>query len=450
MRQFRESQLSLTPIWGTHQHTRELQMIARILESHAELGELVQRDLVGDRRADTGRRGLSGDQVLRIALLKQIHGLSYRELEFHLQDSAAFRTFVGLGLDEGPSFQTLQENVKRIRPATWEAVNRTLIRFAREQGIERGETIRADTTVVESNIHEPADSDLLWDGVRVLTRLLRRIAKRRPSLRKSFPDRRRRVKRRAYALKFHRRSMDVPAAYRDLIRATEQVCAGAQTVIERLADVADGELASLREELLWVLPLVERVIDQSRRRVLNGEKVPAEEKIVSIFESHSDILVKDNRGTYYGHKICLTGGKSSLVLDCVVEEGNPADSTLVERTLRRHTDLFGKAPRQVAMDGGFASKENVATAKALGVEDMAFNKKSGMKVHEMVRSAWVFRRLRDFRSGIEGVISTLKRAFQMGRCTWRGLDSFKAYVWASVTSFNLIVLARHLLNREFA
>ena len=448
MRQFRESQLSLTPTWGPHQHTRELQMAARILDAHPELGRLVHKDLTGGRRANTGRPGLSGDQVLRIALLKQIHGLSYRELEFHLQDSAAFRAFVGLGFDEWPRFQTLQDNVKRIRPATWEAIHRTLIHFGREQGIERGERIRADTTVVEANIHEPADSDLLWDGVRVMTRLLRRMARRRPCLRKSFPDRRRAVKRRAYALKFHRRTMDVRATYRELIRATEEVCTAARAAVEKAVGAAD--LATPAEGLRQVVPLVERVIDQSRRRVLHGERVPASEKIVSIFEPHADILVKDNRATYYGHKVCLTGGPSSLVLDCVVEDGNPSDSSLVERTLTRHADLFGKVPRQVAMDGGFASKENVERAKALGVEDMAFNKKSGLEVHEMVRSAWVFRRLRDFRSGIEGVISTLKRAFQMGRCTWRGADSFKAYVWVSVTSFNLIVLARHLLLREFA
>ena len=423
-------------------------MIAKILDAHPRLGTLVHEDLVGERRTDTGRRGLRGDQVLRIALLKQIHGLSYRELEFHLQDSAAFRSFVGLGLGEWPRFQTLQDNVKRIQPETWEAIHRILIGFARSEGIERGETIRADTTVVEADIHEPADSALLWDGVRVMTRILRRMAKQHPSLRKRFPDRRRRVKRRAYAIKFHRRSLDLVATYRDLIRATEEVCAAARDIVERVARI-EG-LATLREELLQVLPLVERVIDQSRRRVLEGEKVPADEKVVSIFEPHTDILVKDNRTTYYGHKICLTGGKSSLILDCVVEEGNPTDSSLVERTLTRHIQLFGKVPRQVAMDGGFASKDNLATAKALGVEDMAFNKKRGLEIHEMVRSAWVFRRLRDFRSGIEGVISTLKRAFQMSRCAWRGLDSFKAYVSACVTSFNLIVLARHLLQREFA
>ena len=124
MRQFREVQLSLTATWGPHQHTRELQMMAKILDAHPEIGGLVHEDLVGKQRADTGRRGLSGDQVLRIALIKQIHGLSYRELEFHLQDSAAFRAFVGLGLEERPRFQTLQDNVKQIRPETWEAIHR--------------------------------------------------------------------------------------------------------------------------------------------------------------------------------------------------------------------------------------------------------------------------------------------------------------------------------------
>jgi IS5 family transposase len=423
-------------------------MIAKILDAHPRLGEAVHGDLVAGRRSDTGRRGLSGDQVLRIALLKQIHGLSYRELEFHLQDSDAFRAFVGLGIQERPSFQALQANVKRIGAATWEAIHRALILFAADAGIERGDTIRGDTTVVDANIHEPTDSSLLWDCVRGMTRLLRRMAKRRPGLRRAFPDRTRRAKKRAYAIKFNRRDIDFIATYRDLIRMTEEVRDAAQALVIRMGGVA--EMAAEVDALCELLPLVERVIDQSRRRVLEGESVPSEEKIVSIFEPHTDILVKDRRAVRYGHKVCLTGGKSSLVLDCVIEEGNPADATLVDRTLVRHTEMFGKAPRQLAMDGGFASKENLVLAKAHGVEDMAFHKKRGITIPEMVRSAWVFRRLRDFRSGIEGVISTLKRAFQMNRCTWRGLESFKAYVWASVTSFNLIVLARHLLSRDFA
>jgi IS5 family transposase len=445
MRQFREVQLSLVPTWGGHQHTRELQMAARILDAHPEIAELVQADLLQDRRSDTGRRGLGGDQVVRIALLKQIHGLSYRELEFHLQDSEAFRAFVGLGFDDRPSFQALQANVKRIRPETWEAIHRVLLAFARDAGIERGQTIRGDTTVVDAAIAEPADSGLLWDCVRVATRLMHRMARRKPALRKAFSDHTRRAKRRAYAIKFHRRTKDIDRQYRDLIRVAEAVRGDALSVVGQ-ALVSEPLVAELRA----LLPRLDRVLDQTRRRVLEAEPVPSSEKIVSIFEPHTDIIVKDQREVRYGHKVCLTGGKSSLVLDCVIEDGNPADATLVERTLRRHIDLFGEAPRQAAFDGGFASKDNVQTAKALGVQDIAFHRKSGLEINDMVRSAWVFRRLRDFRSGIEGCISTLKRAFQMDRCTWRGRSSFRAYVWSCVTSFNLIALARHRLAREFA
>ncbi len=448
MRQFQEVQLSLTPTWGPHQHTRELQMAARILDAHPALGALVQEDLLAGRRADTGRRGLNGDQVLRMALLKQIHGLSYRELEFHLQDSAAFRAFVGLGFADRPSHQSLQANVKQIRPETWEAIHRILIRFAQREGIERGRTIRGDTTVVDAAIHEPSDSSLLWDCVRVASRLMHRMARRQPALRAAFCDHTRRARRRAYVIKFHRRRQDMVAQYRDLIRVARAVRDDAARVVEKASRLV--ALEALTAELRALLPRMDQVLGQTERRVLHGEKVPSGEKLVSIFEPHTDIIVKDNRETRYGHKVCLTGGRSSLVLDCVIDEGNPTDSTLVERTLERHIDLFGEAPRQAVFDGGFASRDNVASAKGLGVEDIAFNRKSGVEITEMVRSAWVFRRLRDFRSGIEGCISTLKRAFQMGRCTWRGLPSFRAYVWSCVTSFNLIVLARHLLTREFA
>lgn len=448
MRRFREVQLSLRPQWGAHQHSRELAGVARILEELPGLGGMVQRDLLDGRCSRVGRPGLDGDQVLRIAVLKQIHGLSYRELEFHLQDSNAFRAFVGLGFDEKPSFRTLQDNVKRIRPETWEEIHRSLVGFARDEGIERGDKIRGDTTVVDANIHEPTDSALLWDCVRVATRLMKRMARIQPSLRRAFRDHTRRAKRRAYEIKFSGRRKDRTRGYRDLIRVSEAVRVQAQRVLGRAGTTASVPMRDLTSQLEEVLRRLEQVLDQTTRRVIYGEKVPSSEKIVSIFEPHADILVKGNRETRYGHKVCLSGGRSSMIVDCVVEEGNPPDSTLVERTLERHIALFGRAPRQACFDGGFASKPNVQRAKELGVEDIAFHRKGGLEISEMARSAWVFRRLRDFRSGIEGCISTLKRAFQMDRCTWRGFESFRAYVWSCVTSFNLIVLARHRLARE--
>jgi len=249
MRDFRSLQLALRPSWGPHSHAQELAVVGEILDRHPEIGELVHRDVVGVARSDTGRPGLTGDQVLRIALLKQIHGLSYRELEFHLQDSAAFRSFVGLGLEDRPSFQALQANVKRIRPQTWEAIHRVLIGIARAEGIERGKTIRGDTTVVEGHIHEPTDSALLWDGVRVVTRLLVRMAELRPSLRKRFRDHTRRAKRRAYEIKFAGRRKDRSHGYRDLIRVAETVRDYALGVLELVDRAAPIELQTLASEL---------------------------------------------------------------------------------------------------------------------------------------------------------------------------------------------------------
>lgn len=448
MRRFREVQLSLKPQWGAHQHSQELAEVARILECLPGLGAAVRRDLVGRGRNDVGRRGLGGDQVLRIALLKQIHGLSYRELAFHLEDSSAFRSFVGLAFDDKPKFQTLQENVKRIRPETWEEIHRAVIGFAREEGIERGRKIRGDTTGVDAAIAEPSDSALLWDCVRVGTRLMERIAELHPRLRSCFHDHRLRAKRRAYEIKFSGRRKAREKQYRDLLVVAQRVRDQMTVVRDRAQTSGSTEAADLGDELGRLLPMMDRVVDQTRRRVIQGESVPAQEKLVSIFEPHTDILVKGSRNVQYGHKVCLTGGASGLVLDCVVESGNPPDATLIERTLRRHVDLFGQAPRQAAFDGGFASKANLALAKSLGVEDVAFHRKSGLEIQDMVRSAWVFRRLRNFRSGIEGCISTLKRAFHMDRCDWRSFASFRAYVWNCVTSFNLIVLARHRLVRE--
>jgi IS5 family transposase len=170
--------------------------------------------------------------------------------------------------------------------------------------------------------------------------------------------------------------------------------------------------------------------------------VPARDKLVSLFEPHADIIVKGSRDVDYGHKLNLTTGRSGLILDLVVEAGNPADRERLLPMLKRHIAFYGQAPRQAAADGSFASRDNLRQAKAQGVRDMAFHKKVGLRIEDMVRSRWVYRKLRNFRAGIEADISCLKRAYGLARCTWRGLDHFKAYVWSSVVAYNLALLAR--------
>ena len=205
-------------------------------------------------------------------------------------------------------------------------------------------------------------------------------------------------------------------------------------------DLSSKEYRNLLVE--HYLPLVERIIDQSERRVLAGEAVPAAEKLVSLFEPHADIIVKGGRDVQYGHKLNLATGKSGLILDAVIEAGNPADAERFLPLLERHVAFYGTPPRQAAADGGFASLENLDKAKAMGVCDMAFHKKRGLSIEAMVKSRWVYRKLRNFRAGIEAGISCLKRAYGLARCTWRGLDHFKAYVWSSVVAHNLALLSR--------
>jgi IS5 family transposase len=170
--------------------------------------------------------------------------------------------------------------------------------------------------------------------------------------------------------------------------------------------------------------------------------VPACEKLVSLFEPHADIIVKGGRDTSYGHKLNLVTGRSGLILDVVIEAGNPADSERLLPMLERHIAFFGQAPRQAAAYGGFASGANLSQAKAHGVRDMAFHKKCGLRIEDIVKSRWVYRKLRNFRAGIEAGISCLKRAYGLARCTWRGLDHFKAYVWSAVVAYNLALFTQ--------
>ena len=217
----------------------------------------------------------------------------------------------------------------------------------------------------------------------------------------------------------------------------------AVNVLETLS--SDIKIVGLILDLNHYINLTERVIDQTRRRVFEDEKVPASEKIFSIFEDHTDIIIKDNRDKHYGHKICLTGGTSNLILDCVILEGNPTDSTLVENMLDRQNEIFNRYPLKVALDGGFASKENLKIAKGKKIKDVCFAKKRGLEIEDMCRSEYVYKRLRKFRAGVESGISWLKRIFGLTRCIWKGFQSFKCYVLSSIVTANLLTIARKKL-----
>ena len=450
MRKKMHSQLPIVQPYIEHEHAAELQAMSDILDKEPEITRLVYADLIrGGIAPDTGREGMTGEQVIRALIVKQINSFSYEELAFHLADSRSYRAFCRFGIcDRIPTRKTIQRNIKKIRPETLEAINQLVVLRGRDEGIEGGRKVRVDCTVTETDIHDPTDSWLLWDCVRVLTRLLYEAQELSGV---AFTDHRRRAKRRSMGIRNAKRKQSRVEMYKDLVKVTLKTAGYAKRASEKLeqiegVDAMRGLAAQeLARELRHYGELTGVVVSQTERRVLRGETVPAEEKIFSIFEPHTDIIVKDRRDPAYGHKLCLTVGATGLVLDCVVENGNPADSTLAVKMIERHHALYGRVPRQAAFDGGFASRGNVYSIKELGVKDVAFHKRRGLEVTEMVKSSWVYRRLRDFRAGIEGIISYLKRSFGLNRCTWKGLPSFKAYAWSSIVSANLLILARHML-----
>lgn len=453
MRQKHRIQRALTEAWLDLPYAKELEVIDDLLVSQPTIGELAAQDLICGGR-ETGRPGMAGEEAIRALVLKQANQWSYSELWFQLHDSQTSRAFMGYGIgDRVPSRSALAENIKKLRAETLESISRVVLDMAKKAGVENGRKARVDTTAVETNIHHPFESDQLWDVVRVLTRSMQQAKELTAErLTITFPDRTRRAKRRYRGAWNAKTKAKRREQYRDLLKATREVMGHARRVAKLLEDFsaraadASPEVARIRGEIMRIMPLAETLCDTTQRRIINDEPVASTEKVLSIFEDHTDVIRKDSRETIYGHKICLTGGASSLILDCRVLEGNPADSSLAVDAVRRQEEVYGQLPRQVALDGGFASRKNLADIKALGVDDVAFSKRRGLEISDMTKSTWVYRRLRDFRAGIEGCISFLKRCFGLDRCSWRSFVSFKAYVQASVLSFNLLVLARHLIT----
>ena len=449
MRETHRIQPTLTEPWLDLPHAKELKAISDLLDQHPILGALVAQDISRGKSKRTG--GLTGEQVLRMMIVKQMNTFSYDELTFHVADSRTYRAFCKIGLmDRAPKRSTLAENIKLLNASTLKEIHHIILGAAGEAGVERGRKVRIDSTVSETNIHPPSDSWLLFDCIRVLTRLMDALKKLGVPI--EFSRRLRRAKRRWIAISRARSKRQRRKLYRNLVNATEEVFAAASTAAEIARSHEAGSfedamrVQALIGELDHYLPLTVRVLDQTRRRVFDNERVPASEKLVSIFEEHTDIIVKAPRDTQFGHKVTLTGGASSMVLDCMISQGNPADSSLAATMIERQIDIFGRPPLKASFDGGYASKDNLQSIKAMGVRDAVFHKKRGLDELDMAKSHWVFKQMKNFRAGIEGCISFLKRIFGLTRCTWRSAASFESYVWASIVSFNLLVMARHLIE----
>lgn len=440
MRPKTDQQVSIFDFFSQHTIGNELRAISDFLDANPAFFELVSNDLIVPGAKQTGRKGFSADQVLRFTLLKQFTCFSYRELAFFLEDSETFRSFARCW-KKAPSCSTLQSLVGRVSAKTWETLHRLVLLVARDKGIENGEVTRTDSTVTETHIHEPSDSSLLMDCVRVITRFLQR-GKKVFGSRMRWRNHQHKVKKLARQIAFDSRRTHRKPLYRKMIHLTQKMLKSLSDMADALGDSSDPRVLRWLEEVENLSEITICVLSQTDRRVILKETVPAKEKIYSIFEHHTDLIVKGQRAIQYGHKLNLTSGRSGLMLDLYIEDGNPCDSTTTVRMIKRQKDIYGQAPKQISCDGGYASKENLKAAKEMGVQEVAFHKKRGLKEEDMVSSASLYRKLIAFRAGIEANIASLKRNFNLKRCNWKGLARFKAFAWSSVLTYNLFTLIR--------
>ena len=443
-----------------------LEAISDFLDDHDEMVEQVRRDLVrGLKKPASGRRGLTARQVLRSLVLLRVKNWDYRELRERIADGLTLRQFTDFYCEEVPKHDAFNRGVNRLRPQTVKAINDLVVQVAVALGLEDGAKLRVDTTVVETDIHHPTDNTLLWDVVRVVTRLIGRLAKALEMPRiKGFHDRRRSAHRRMYEIQrmTTRQRQGAgsrqTATYRDLIGIAEEVVANAKAALEKSARMRGKDLLAamtidaIRDDIARYCGLGERVIDQARRRVLDGEQVPNAEKIYSIFEPHTDLIKrgKVRAPVEFGHKVFLAESAKGLITQYEVLKGNPSDEVHVAPSLKRHRRAFRRAAELYASDRGFFSEQNVAACVHGGVKVACIPQRGGSKTPQRQayeRSA-PFKQGQRFRAGIEGRISVLMRGRGMKRCRAEGAERFALFVGAAVLANNLMIIAALLTKRS--
>jgi IS5 family transposase len=434
----------------------ELAKVEEYLEDE-ELFQLIKGDL-SKRRAktlETGRHSTPVEVIVRMLVVKRLYGCSYEEVERDVCDSLILRQFCRVYLNRVPDDTTLIRWANLIRGETLEKFNERIVQLALEHKVTSGRKLRTDGTVVESNIHPPSDSRQLADSVRVLERTMKRARQLMQAVEQVVQEKRENVTRLARDMTrkigdtLRKRTDAAKEAgqqlYQQLVELTQQTLQDASLALEVLRQSNSQTAKRLARTLQNFIPLTEKVIDQTQRRVFENQNVPAQEKIVSIFEPHADIICrgKEAHPVEYGHKIWLNEVDGGIVSHYRILDGNPSDEHQWKPSLQAHQATFAQPPEQASADRGLYSFFNEKFAHEMGVAQVILPKpgyKSQARTdHE--REDW-FVSGRKWHAGVEGRISVLKRAHGLGRCLDHGEAGFQHWVGWGIIAGNLAVMGR--------
>lgn len=460
---FRPPQLELT-----RQYYEKYEKISRLLDANPRIVDLAHRDIVKadrKRRESQGRTEeedrfeFSSDAVLRMVLCQRIENLSLRQLVVRIDDSDFLRRFVRIDEDSMMDASTFCRLKNAIRPTTWKKINRLLAEYAVYEEWICGEALCLDTTAVETNVHYPTDSSLLFDTYRVLGRLIEAAREMDAEAVGGGRLHVRRAKRVHLAItrKAAKRGTSSDALrplYKALLGRVEGICEWALAVAKQLEQgrkaqrygaLESAQVEYLVEQLGHYRELGFRVIDQATRRVLHGESVPNEEKLFSLFEPHTELLQRGKAGKpiEFGHMIQIQQVEEKFITDYDVFEHKPVEYRLLKAALSSHRKLFGHDPERLTADKGYYESMDALRKLEERVPVVSIAKKGKRTSEETERERDpLFRHAQRFRAGVEGTISFLKRVLGLFRCFNRGWDHFLSAVGETIFAHNLLLLAR--------
>ncbi len=420
--------------------------ISQILDENDDMLSAIHEDIQGISSGGPGGRGgdYTTENIFRALIVQQSEGLSFRDVVIRIGSEPFLQDFLRMRKKPVMDFTFLNKCSVAIRPETWQYVNKCLGQYGVAQGSVHPNVIRTDTTAVDSNIHYPTDVSLLWDTWRVASRLLVRARDIDPaSCPHRFHDRK--VKKlylyvtRYMSSPSKKRQQRVKASFRTLIERTERIVAIAEGFCASAATHSNSDLAAVALELKAYLPAMKTVAATARRAQLDGETVPARERVFSIFEPHTELIKRGRRDkpVEFGHKVLLCQSAEKFITDYQVYEKQQADCALTKSVIQRHEQLFGTTPEVLAADKGFCPDSETYAELEQQVGTLAIPKRM-QDFANKVLAHW-----QAFRAGIEGTISGLKRAFRLVRCYFKGFKGFASAVGLGVLCHNLIVLAKH-------
>jgi IS5 family transposase len=418
----------------------ELGLIDTVLEEHPELITLLSPDITaGKKDSDFGRKDApSVEQIVRAAIYKEMKHLDYRSLEYAQEDSRICEHFVKINPARPYSFQVMQKYISRISDENLEKFMIALNKTAIEEGLEDVKALRQDSTVIETNIHYPTNNSLVYDCIKESERLLEHLKEEINGF--SYKEYKAKAKSVYFKINVERDAEKRVKLFKKQLKLfTESINQVSNIVKKKSGYDKTKKAKGCLDRLEGLHPIMEKVYKMTERHEILKEKVPVEEKIFSIYERHTDIIVKGKREVEFGHKVQISGGKSNLILTCKVEEGNPKDSELFEKTIDEIKREYDKTPVSSTADGGYASGANIEYAKKEGMANIVFNKIVG-SIENVCTSKRMENKLKKWRAGIEAVISNLKRGFRIDRCNWKGWRHYRQKVYWSVIGYNIRVM----------